>query len=67
MLREYQDQIKALRDQLAATQRGVMIQADGTVRVVFVVYFHFLCAVPTFVLKWCRLLELFIEVLRVIP
>lgn len=30
MLREYQDQIKALREQLAATQRGVMIQADGT-------------------------------------
>jgi hypothetical protein len=30
MLREYQDQIKALRDQLEATQRGVMIREDGT-------------------------------------
>ncbi|KAJ1426240.1 kinesin-like protein, partial [Ochromonadaceae sp. CCMP2298] len=30
MLREYQDQIKALRDQLDATQRGVMIREDGS-------------------------------------
>jgi kinesin family protein 3/17 len=29
MLREYQDQIKALKDQLAATQRGVMIDENG--------------------------------------
>jgi hypothetical protein len=30
MLREYQEQIKALREQLDATQRGVMIREDGT-------------------------------------
>jgi hypothetical protein len=29
MLREYQEQIKALRDQLEATQRGVIIGEDG--------------------------------------
>lgn len=33
MLREFQDEIKALRAQLEATQRGVMIREDGTVRV----------------------------------
>ncbi|KAJ1401105.1 P-loop containing nucleoside triphosphate hydrolase protein [Ochromonadaceae sp. CCMP2298] len=32
MLREYQDQIKALRDQLESTQRGVMIGEDGKER-----------------------------------
>mmetsp|Transcript_31214 Transcript_31214/g.62040 ORF Transcript_31214/g.62040 Transcript_31214/m.62040 type:complete len:532 (+) Transcript_31214:131-1726(+) len=30
MLREFQDEIKALRQQLEATQRGVMIRPDGT-------------------------------------
>lgn len=35
MLREYQDQIKALRAQLDATQRGVMIREDGSVSVLF--------------------------------
>jgi hypothetical protein len=34
MLREFQDEIRALRQQLEATQRGVMIRADGTVSVV---------------------------------
>ncbi len=29
MLREYQDQIKALKEQLAATQRGVVIDEHG--------------------------------------
>jgi hypothetical protein len=29
MLREFQEQIKALKDQLEATQRGVMIGEDG--------------------------------------
>ena len=29
MLREYQDEIKRLREQLNATQRGVMLSADG--------------------------------------
>jgi hypothetical protein len=31
MLREFQDEIRALRQQLEATQRGVMIRSDGTV------------------------------------
>jgi hypothetical protein len=32
MLREFQDEIRALRAQLEATQRGVMIGDDGKVR-----------------------------------
>ena len=32
MLREYQEQINALKAQLEATQRGVMIGDDGKVR-----------------------------------
>lgn len=31
MLREYQDEIKRLKDQLDATQRGVIIGEDGKV------------------------------------
>jgi hypothetical protein len=31
MLREYQDEIKRLKDQLEATQRGVMIDENGQV------------------------------------
>jgi hypothetical protein len=31
MLREYQDEIKSLKDQLEATQRGVMIDENGQV------------------------------------
>ena len=31
MLREYQDEIKRLKDQLDATQRGVIIGEDGRV------------------------------------
>jgi hypothetical protein len=31
MLREYQEEIKRLRDQLEATQRGVMINERGEV------------------------------------
>ena len=32
MLREYQDEIKRLKDQLDATQRGVIIGEDGKVK-----------------------------------
>lgn len=32
MLREYQDEIKRLKDQLDATQRGVIIGEDGKVQ-----------------------------------
>ena len=32
MLREFQEEIKRLKEQLDATQRGVMIDADGKVR-----------------------------------
>lgn len=31
MLREYQDEIKRLKEQLEATQRGVMIDENGQV------------------------------------
>ena len=31
MLREYQEEIKRLKDQLEATQRGVMIDENGKV------------------------------------
>jgi hypothetical protein len=33
MLREYQDEIKRLKDQLDATQRGVIIGEDGKVKI----------------------------------
>lgn len=48
MLREYQDQIKALRQQLDATQRGVMIREDGTVSI----YARSVCICTYFV--WMR-------------
>jgi hypothetical protein len=34
MLREFQDEIKRLKSQLEATQKGVMIDADGHVSVI---------------------------------
>ncbi len=32
MLREFQEQIKALKEQLEATQRGVILDENGKVR-----------------------------------
>ena len=40
MLREYQDEIKRLKDQLDATQRGVIIGEDGKVLLLRRLYFH---------------------------
>lgn len=44
MLREFQDEIKALRAQLDATQRGVMIRADGTVSLCVCLSIYALCS-----------------------
>ena len=38
MLREYQEEIARLREQLEATQRGVIIGEDGKVRIMTTFY-----------------------------